>query len=116
MAMYPCLDPLTQAENKMQHLTKYLDISILTSRVRALDLHQVPPQGCHPKVIMEGGLTHVHVGCELIPLFCNALWGDMELCPIDHHETVVEHVVFFTVKVNLRQHWEGGEHGGEDNE
>ncbi len=51
---------------------------------------------------MEGRLAIALVGHKGIPLCCYSLLRDVEVNPIDCHETVIENITFLlTVRVNL---------------
>ena len=107
------LDPLAGVEEIGENLAKYAYIGILTSRIGALDPHQVPPQNAHPQLIPEGGLAHKLVGCEGIPLHRDPLLGDLEVRPIDRHKTIIKDVPFFRFSKSICGVWGWRHRGGE---
>ncbi len=88
-------DLLPPVQKLMQNFVKYFDINVLTHRVGTLDPHQVSPQDTHAQVVAEGGFPRIFVGLECIPFYRRPLLGDMEVSPINCHETVLRTSPFF---------------------
>jgi hypothetical protein len=89
---------------------------MLTGSVWPLDPHQVPCEDVHTQLIAQGRLPRVLMGTEGVPLCHNSLVEDAEVCAIDCHCAVVEHVVHTKSApqgdlVCLRGRWQ---QGGED--
>jgi len=87
------LSPLAQLEEITQNLVENFNFGILTSRVWTLDPYQVPCKDVHPQLKAQGGLPRVLVGRKGVPLCHSSLLQDAEVCAIDCHCAVVEHVV-----------------------
>jgi hypothetical protein len=87
------LDPLARLEEVTQHFVKYINVGILTGRVRPLDPHQVPREDVHPQLIVQGGLPRILMGREGVPLRRGSLLGDAEVRALHGHRAVVEHVM-----------------------
>jgi hypothetical protein len=68
-----------------QHLIKDFNVGVLTSRVGALNPHQVPPQNTHPQLVAEGRLPCKLVGGGSILLCRSPLLGNLGVHPIDCH-------------------------------
>jgi hypothetical protein len=109
------LDPLARLEEVTQHFVKYINVGILTGRVRPLDPHQVPREDVHPQLIAQGGLPRILMGREGVPLRRGSLLGDAEVRALHGHRAVVEHVMRAqpALEDNLRRGG-GGSDGGEN--
>ena len=100
-----CLYLLAQVKEVMQHFIKNCNIIMLTSGVETLDPHLIPSQNTDTQLISESGLPSLLVGSKRVPLCCHPLLWNVEVCPINCHETVIEDVIFFlTIEVNLWWH------------
>jgi hypothetical protein len=87
------LYPLTRLKEVMQNFVKNFNVGILTGRVWTLDPYQVPCKDVHTQLVAQGGLPHVLVGREGIPLLHDSLLRDGEVRSINCHGAVVAHIV-----------------------
>ena len=97
------LDALAFLEEVAEDLVKNSNIIKASGWVGTLDPYQVPPYNTYPNLLAEGRLPRVLVGGEPVPRLCLSCLRDPEISPIDGHQAVVAHVVYFSIfKIDLR--------------
>ena len=77
-----------------------IDVRPSASRVGSRDPHQIPGEDVDSKPIL--------VGTKEVPLLCNPLLLDTVVGTVDHHQTIILHVVFETAFENNLRFREGG--------
>ena len=97
------LDALVRLEEVAEDLVENSNIIKASGWVGTLDPYQVPPYNTYPNLLAEGRLPRVLVGGEPVPRLCLSCLRDPEISPIDGHQAVVAHVVYFSIfKIDLR--------------
>ncbi len=80
-----------------------LDAQPGAGKVRPLHSDKIVFEDVYPKLVAERGLlSHVLVGTEGVPPLGDPLLLDVEVGPVDCHETIVQLVIYETaVKIDL---------------
>jgi hypothetical protein len=102
------LDALTRLEEVGEYVVKDLDVRPSAGRVGSRDPHQISGKDVNSELILERGLAPLLVETEEVPLLCNPLLLDTVVGTVDHHQTIVSHVVFETAFKHNLQIREGG--------
>ncbi len=89
------LDLLPRVQKMMQYFVENFNINELNHGVWTLDPHQVTPQDSHAQLVADGRFPRIPVVHECIPFCCHPLLGDMEVSPMNYHETGVEDIPLF---------------------
>ena len=102
------LNALAWLEEVGKDVVKDLDVRPSAGRVGSRDPHQIPGKDVNSELVSERGLAPTLVGTEEVSLLRNPLLLDTVVGTVDHHQTIVLHVVFETAFENNLRFCEGG--------